>query len=616
MPQKNAVQRMLHPKEEVQHPCNVWVDGRWLYYHPTLASSPEVREWGGRWDKRLEAWRLPALVRMARKVAKYDEDATFSLPAQVLEVGDVEQWDAVAWKGDLARRAKKHPAWKELKPYQQQAVMAMVTRAFHGKGLILSPGLGKTPVAIVAADLFLAYKPEGTGRICLVAPLSLLDNWRREITGDQIVNELMGQKKIQWSEDPRLEVCHGGVPTPDHSVRWTLTNYETPMERVKDPNTGRVSASGNLASDWELDWQLVIYDESVMLKNRKSKRTTAHRTLCRVSEQDWKLSGANITHDNSDAWAQMNMMEPDYFTSFWTFAQESCVVVKTAWTYGEIVGSRNGFSMREEYPDLLFVRNQEEVFDDLPENIFEDIELPLNKRQKKAHDDILDLWIHELETNRDKRIEVTAVIAMLVRLQQVTSNLYNLQTTGEEWPDDSSKADFIAEDLMRGDLEWPCLVWVHHRPGAFALLERLRKAAATKRGDALYGKRVELVVGGNKRHADEQISAYKSGEVDVLILGIGVGKYGHTLANSRTVYLYDKTWDSDAYFQMLHRFGGARALLAGYRHRPVVKTLRCRKTVDDFVELNLAGKLPAMASLTGADLAKLLRSLGEEYPNR
>jgi hypothetical protein len=35
--------------------------------------------------------------------------------------------------------------------------------------------------------------------------------------------------------------------------------------------------------------------------------------------------------------------------------------------------------------------------------------------------------------------------------------------------------------------------------------------------------------------------------------------------------------------------------------------------VDDYVELNLAGKLPDMAKLTGADLAKILRSLGEEF---
>jgi hypothetical protein len=439
----------------------------------------------------------------------------------------------------------------------------------------------------------------------------------REITGTQIVNELMGQKQIQWSNDPRYEIVHGGAPTDDRSVKWTLTNYETPMERAPDPNVNnRVLATGNLDEEWDLEWDLIIYDESVLLKNRKAKRTTAHRTLARAADRVIEASGSPITHDNSDAWAQMNM-EPDYFSSFWRFAEETCVITESDWSKYNIEGSRHDFHMRDEFPDMMFVRAQEDVFDELPENIFEDIELPLTKRQQKAHDDILADWLHVLEDAPDKRVEVTAVIAMLTRLQQVTSNLYNLETTGETWPDESTKADFICQDLRVGDIEWPSLVWVHHRPGAHALLKRLQKMSKSKKnGDAMYGKKVDLVLGGMKKgEADRIISEYKAGEVDVLLLGIGVGKYGHTLANSRTIYIYDKTWDSDAWFQMLHRFGGARAVLAGYKHRPVVKTLRCRNTVDDFIELNLAGKLPAMADMTGADLSKILRSLGEEFPN-
>ena len=619
MPPKreNVVTRTLQaakaPKEKKPQ-WDAWIEGRWIFYKPTFFPAHEVKEWGVRWDGQQKAWRMPRLVRFARRVAAYDPDARMTKDVKRIAKGEIEKTDAEVFWANLKDAAERHPAWVELKEYQKLAVMAMTTRALHGQMLLLSPGLGKTPVSIVAGDLFLEFKGESK-RIAVVAPLTLVPNWMREITGAQIVNEAMGQKQIQWSVDPRYEICHGTDPSPDRSVRWTLTNYETPMERLPDPNRNeRILATGNLDPEWDLNWDLVIYDESVMLKNRKAKRTSAHRTLARASQRVIQASGSPITHDNSDAWSQLNMLEPDYFTAFWKFVEETCVVTESDWSKYNIEGSRHDFHMRDEFPDLMFVRNQEEVFEELPENIFVDVELPLTRRQKKAHDDIMDLWIHELDMNRDKRVEVTAIIAMLTRLQQVTSNLYNLETTGTSWPDESSKADFIEQDLVLGDLEGPVLVWVHHRPGAHALLTRLRKRAASKKnGGALYGKRIELVVGGMKKKADEYISAYKAGEVDVLILGIGVGKYGHTLANSRTIYIYDKTWDSDAWFQMLHRFGGARAVLAGYLHRPVVKTLRCRGTVDDFIELNLAGKLPAMADMTGADLAKILRSLGEEF---
>jgi Superfamily II DNA/RNA helicases, SNF2 family len=583
---QNAVTRALSPAKPKQRDCDVWIEGRWVHYAPTFSPAPEVAEWGGRWDKKKQAYRLPRLTRILQKILQYDPDARFS--------GDAKRWADQEWEGKDKEVAQalswSHENYQNLYPYQMTACKSLVTRPFHGEMLALSPGLGKTPTSIVAADQWVEEYGDSF-RVCVVAPLSLLRNWEREI--------------LKWSGDPRVEVCHQEPPTDDRSVRWTVTNYDTIMERVKDQNTNRWSASGNLKEDWDLDWDVVIFDESVLLKNRKSKRVSAARTLARNAKRVWLLSGAPITRDNSDIFSQFQIMEPDYFTSFWRFANEFCVVVQTPWSQGTIMGSRHNIHVREEFPDLMFVRNQEQVLPDLPEYIFKDIELQLHPKQKKAHDDVITDWIHELEENRDKRVEVTAVIAMLIRLQQITSNLYNLETTGTPWPDYSSKADFVEEVLDEGEVEWPVLIWTHHRPGAKALHDRLTKRTK-KKDSALFGRRVALVYGGT-RGADQTIEDYKAGKIDVLILGIQVGKYGHTLVNTRTVITYDKTWDSDAWFQMLHR-----VRRNGLTHSPLVLNPRCRGTVDDFVELNLAGKLPAMASLTGAGLAGILRSLGED----
>lgn len=588
----NAVTRALHPQKKSAHKHNVWIEGRFIWYAPTRFPAHEVAEWGGRYDKKKQAYRLPKLTRLVRRIAEYDPDATMTADVKRIGKGEWEKTDQQVAQATLPDYGK----YESLYPYQVCAAEALATRPYHGEMLALSPGLGKTPTSIVAGDLFMQVHGESQ-RALVVAPLSLLDNWVEEIE--------------RWSDDPRVERCHGTAPTDDRSVRWTVTNYETLMERVKDQTSGRWSASGNLNEDWDLDWDVVIYDESVLLKNRKAKRTTVARVLAHRAKRVWLLSGAPITRDNSDIWAQFNIMEPDYFTAFWRFAQEFCVVVKTQWSQGEIQGSRRDMHVRKEFPELMFVRNQEEVFEDLPTSIHKDVPLRLTKRQRKAHDDILTTWLHELDINRDKRVEVTAVIAMLTRLQQVTSNLYNLETTGHVWPDESCKADFVQETLDLGEVEWPVLIWTHHRPGAKALKNRLDKL--TKRKDsAMYKRRVELVYGGTKG-IHQIVKDFQAGKVDVLIFGIAVGKYGHTLARAHTVITYDKTWDSDAWFQMLHRVGGARAKLAGFQHTPIVLNPRCIDTVDTFVELNLAGKLPAMANLTGADLGKILRSLGEEH---
>jgi SNF2 family DNA or RNA helicase len=604
-PKSNIVQRTLRGEESrPKVEFDAWVDGRFIYYSPTFTAN-EVKEWEGvRWDGKQKAWRVPKLSRLAKKIISYDDKAHVSPDVLRLSLGEWEKWDS---EGEtFLEAAEAHPMFASLYGYQQLAVLATLTREHHGIMFALSPGLGKTPTSIVAAEVWSKVKGT-TGKILVVAPLPLLYNWQREITGGQLGNHM------KWSDGRPVEITHGDVPTDDDQPRWTITNYDSCVERVKDPNTNRWSATGNLHPAYDLEWDVVIFDESVLLKNRKAKRTSACRTLGRVSGKVIHLSGAPITKDNSDIWSQFTILEPDYFTSFWDFAKEFCVVVRTPWSNGQIEGSRKNVLIRDEFSDIMFVRNQEEVLPDLPDYIYQDVELPLNRKQKKAHDDIMDLWIHELESNRDKSVEVTAVIAMLVRLQQVTSNLYNLQTTGHDWPDDSSKADFLEYLLGEsGSVSWPVLIWTHQRPGAQALYARLKKHAdgksKFKKESALYGKRVELVYGGMGAKADALIEEYKAGKIDVLLLGIQVGKYGHTLVNTRTVIYYEKTWDSDAFTQSLHR-----VRRNGLKHTPVLISLRCRNTVDDFVELNLAGKLPSIANLTGADLVKLLRALGEDH---
>jgi SNF2 family DNA or RNA helicase len=567
---------------------DLYQEGKFLYFHPTFSPQDEVKEiTGARWDRRKQAWRLPRLTRVVRKVRDLDPQARI---ADLGPVGD-GSWETIDQQA--VQSFDFFPArYPDLYPFQKEAVAALTTRGYHGTGLILSPGLGKTPTSIIAADTYLAERGESQ-RVLIVAPLPLVHTWAREIRA--------------WSADPRLEICHGVPPTDDRSVRYTVTNYDTLHERVRDPTSNRVVATGNLNPEWDFDWDVVIFDESVLLKNRKSKRAQACRTLARSAKKVWLLSGAPTTKDNSDLWQQLNIMEPEFFTTFWGFAKEFCVVVETPWSQFEIHGSRRNIVVRDEFPEMLFVRNQDDVLPDLPEYIYQDIELQLLPRQAKAHDDLMTQWLHELEENKDKRVEVTAVIAQLVRLQQVTSNLYNLETTGTPWPDCSAKADFCQDLLKMGSVEWPVLIWTHHRPGARALYDRLIKISKSKQGEALKGKRIELVYGGVK-NADAIIEDYKAGKVDVLVLGIQVGKYGHTLINTKTVIAYDKTWDSDAWFQMLHR-----VRRHGLKHRPLFITLRCRQTIDDYVELNLAGKLPAMADMTGAQLARILRSLGEDH---
>jgi SNF2 family DNA or RNA helicase len=117
--------------------------------------------------------------------------------------------------------------------------------------------------------------------------------------------------------------------------------------------------------------------------------------------------------------------------------------------------------------------------------------------------------------------------------------------------------------------------------------------------------RVALVVGGDAQ-AEETIDAYKRSEYDILVLSMGVGKFGHTLTNTNSVVYVDRTFDGDAFYQSFHRVERF-----GLDHPVQVVVLRCPGTIEEFnVEENLAGKMETVAHITEADLAKLLTSLG------
>jgi SNF2 family DNA or RNA helicase len=557
-----------HRVEQQEGP-DLWIKGGFLYFRPPHFPSFEVKEWGGRWDGDIKAWRLPRLVSVIRDCIDYGAKSVSAdvytllhreppLPenVQVVEEGSMYM-----------------PKFHDLYPFQKQAVWDLVTSDFHGKMLALSPGLGKTPTAVIAAHLC------GFTKVLVVAPLSLVPNWVREF-------EL-------WSEGHviqlQADIVHQEAPYEDEG--WTVTNYDTVRKWVDAYK--------------KVDWDLVIYDESVLLKNRKAARTAACKEVANHAHNVWCLSGSPETRDHSDLWSQFNIIQPEYFTSFWRFTNRYCVVEQTEWGVS-ILGSRHGIEMRKEFPEMMFVRNQDEVLPDLPEIIFQEYTIELTKKQQKAHKDLVDDWVHRIDTG-EFEVTVSNVISELIRLQQVTSNLRNLETTGHPWPDDSAKADLIEEILDSGEVDFPVLIWTQWRPGAQALVERLQAMADKKTSTHMRGKKVGHVMGGMKDNV-ATIDSFKQGDLDVLVMSLGVGKYGHTLTDTKTVIYHDKSWDSDAYFQSLHR---VRRI--GLEHRPLVISLRAKGTVDEFVEANLAGKLPSMANVTGTDLTRLLTSLGSEY---
>lgn len=484
---------------------------------------PEARELGARWDAKRNVFALPA----SRLNAQMVRDMVPDLPD--LRGQLVTPWTPV----DDDR----------LYPFQRDAAGWLASRP-RGGILVMSPGLGKTAVSIAAADSL----PRGTS-VLVICPASLVATWWREIE--------------RWG---RANRCEWAVETWDKAAR--LATFAG----------GR--HGGGLGQ-----WDVVILDESVLMKSHTSKRFKSLKKVRSHWKRAWLLSGNPMTRYADDMWTQLHMVWPKAFPSYWRFAERFCVTEDNVWSphTKRIVGTRRSRDVLAENDDIVYVVNQDEVLE-LPEYLFEVVDVPLGERQAKAYHTMAADFVAELGDGTE--VVAENEVARLGKLQQIVS----------WWDDESAKHDALIELLPT--YEGPHLIWTHWRDGGFALAQRL----------ATEGYNVGHVAGGMPPKArDDILEHFKQGGLDALVLSIGVGKFGHTFTNAKTVHYVDKTWNADDYFQSLRR---VRRI--GLTHRPVVVTYRTPRSTDELVEANLEGKLKPISRMTRSDLAELLRGLGRD----
>lgn len=528
----------------------------WLFYRPAWGRDPEIADIGGRWDVKRNAWRLPylksTLARLEALVGDPIEHAATVRPLKVFQYGFPIRKVPVLNEG-MAKSALS---------YQLDAISFIINSPHHAGLIALSPGLGKTFTAIAIADALKAQK------VLVIASPTLIFNWVMQI------NEWTGET---------AENCHKQAPS---SGRWTIANIETVLRDAwrESPKKG-----WHFEGPYFSGWDLVIFDESIMLQSNSSKRTKGMVALRSFSRYTLFLSGMPVTKFYDDLWGQFAGLMPRYFTSYWQFVRQYCNTRETK--YGtQIVSDRRGIVPGEEFSDIMFVRSHEQVKAELPQIIHERIFVEMTEAQAERYFTMSEAFIADLESDQ---IVATTVAVQLIRLAQIVSNLANLS---EYQKDESGKLLVLEQLLTDRSYRFPMIVWTHWKQSAYGVKRLLDRMGISN----------EIIIGDiapSKR--GDPIKRYMAGQVDVLVISLGTGKHGLTLLNTETAIYYDKIWDSDAYVQSLSRIAGR----IGATHSPIAVSLHCSGTMDDVIEANLRGKIKTIAKVTNRDLATLLKGL-------
>ena len=393
------------------------------------------------------------------------------------------------WAVLAAPPKRPQPGWNtqlkwpgELMPFQQHGVRALLDM----DQLLLADdmGLGKT-IQAIAAIRILRTKREI--RSCLVvAPASVLDQWRRETA--------------KWAPELSAIIIRGSAA--DRSWQWaaerdvTLISYDTLRSdfgyNAQSPVRRRT-------------WDVVVADEAQRIKNRNDT-SNALKGLRRT--RSWALTGTPIENHEEDLASIMEFVDHD----------------------GQAPPKRYhpGFALLQRHSELQLRRKKGEVLDDLPPKQVTKLTIDLHPRQRGSYDKAERDGIIYLKS-LGAEVGILHVLELIIRLKQICNTD---PKTGE-----SSKLEDIVDRLeqltAQGHKALVFSQYTNDVSGVAAAARYLRKFnPLTLTGQTPQQQRA-AVIDRFKTHEEHK----------VMVLSLRAGGLGLNLQEASYVFHLDRWWN-------------------------------------------------------------------------
>lgn len=293
--------------------------------------------------------------------------------------------DEVSWKNELD--------WNNYArtPYPHQEVgVRWIFGLLHSQldncpvpGALLADdmGLGKTFMALSAVDHFYkqcAQRSETKKPTLIVAPLSLLENWRDEVDKTFTSSPFESVVILQSNADLNM-FREGGV-----EIRGQQADDEDSIEPKYSLKVGkhfgsdRLDMPGRLVittyqtlRDYQfslclIDWGIVVFDEAQNTKNPNALQTRAAKGL----KAEFKLvaTGTPVENSLADFWCLLDTAYPGYLGTYQEFRSMYITpIIRAAGDEVEEVRGKIGRELRLKVGALMLRRIKEDNLEGLPD---------------------------------------------------------------------------------------------------------------------------------------------------------------------------------------------------------------------------------------------------------
>lgn len=434
---------------------------------------------------------------------------------------------------------------KLLRPYQKEgfAFLYRITTRGFGACLADDMGLGKTLQSIAWLD---ALRQEGRLNAIpalIVAPASLLANWKEE--AERFAPELV------------LRIMHPSAADswqpsqPEGSCHAVITTY------------GMVVRTPSLA---DLHFPAIILDEAQAIKNAGSARSRAVRAL--HGERRIALSGTPVENSLNEIWSLMEFLNPGLLGNKKSFEAFTRSLERG---YAPLRRLIRPFILRRMKTDPALVP-------DLPDKT----EIPayclLTPEQAALYQNQIDT-LHALLDEPDPAKRLMLVLPILARLKQICNHPAQFQGTDDYAPERSGK--FLRLQELCSSIaarQEKTILFTQFR----SIIPHLHDLLA-----AVFGRPGLTLHGGTPiPERQEIVNAFqKESGPPFCILSLKAAGTGLTLTQASHVIHVDRWWNPAVENQATDR-----AYRIGQHQNVLVHRLICRGTIEDRIDAMLAKK--------------------------
>ena len=466
-----------------------------------------------------------------------------------------------------------------LRPYQQQGLNWLQFLRQHGLNGILADdmGLGKTLQTLAHV---LVEKEAGrlTQPALIVAPVSLMGNWRREAE--------------RFTPGLRTLVLHG---KERHESAEQMSTHDLVIAPYSLLQRDR--------ERWlQQPWHLVVLDEAQNIKNASTHAAqvvgelkTNHR-LC--------LSGTPMENHLGELWSLFHFLMPGFLGSQARFKELFRSPIE------KLGDSERLDQLRRRITPFMLRRTKREVATELPDKIESVSSVELLGKQADLYETIrlsTEKAVRDALADKGLAKSQIQILDALLKLRQVCCDPRLLPLASAKKIRQSAKLEHLMTLLPEMLAEGRRVLLFSSFTSMLALIEDELKAR-----DIAWVK-----LTGQSQKRDAIIERFTSGQVPLFLISLKAGGVGLNLPQADTVIHYDPWWNPAVENQATdraHRIGQTNQvfvykLVAQGTIEERILALQERKAAlaESMYSGSLARKQPLF---TESDVAELLRPLG------